>query len=242
MKMVSFGVDISDNDISCSDELINDVESSLYKIEDAGAIFARLSNITGDDIIITAVLDDYDLEKVNKTIFEVLKENARGFDDLNGVGSTPEDAGEGISYAEINLNPDFYPDAIIIGFDTYCGEPFVDKVAKSAMDAAKGMDFVGDICCSSVMSTRLIPGVGYVSSQTDDPVVIASVENVEQVGVVAGAMIGAILGNKNTYLVKRHTPANVIPGSVICSITAIMNSNIIDLAEPLSNRMRILKK
>ncbi|OED30128.1 hypothetical protein [Methanosphaera sp. WGK6] len=242
MKMVSFGVDISDNDISCSDELINNVECCLSKIEDSGAIFSRLSNITGDDIVITAVLEDDNLEKVNKAIFEVLKENALGFDDLNGVGSTPKDAGEGISYAVIDLNPNFYPDAVIIGFDTYCGESFVDKVAKSAMDAAKGMDFVGDVCCSSVASTKHIPGVGYVSSQTDDPIIIASVQNVEQVGVVAGAMMGAILGNKNTYLVRRHTPANVIPGSVIFSITAIMNSNLIDLSEPLSYRMRILEK
>ena len=109
------------------------------------------------------------------------------------------------------------------------------------MKAAIGMDSVGDVACSSVKEVREIPGVGYVSSQTDDPVVVASVNNVEDVGVVAGAMIGAVLGSKNTYLVKRHTPANVIPGSVICSVTAIMNSNVIDLAKPLAYKMRILE-
>lgn len=242
MKMVCFGIDISDNDISCSDELISDVESSLHEIEDAGAKFARLSNITGDDIVITAVLEDEYLTSVNKSIFNVLKENARGFDDLNGVGKTPEEAGEGISYACVDMNKKYYPDAVIIGFDTYCGETFVDKVARSAYNAACEMESVGDICCSSVSNTLEIPGVGYVSSQTDDPVIVASVENVEQIGVVAGCMIGAILGNKNTYLVKRHTPANVIPGSVICSVTAIMNSNVMDLAQPLAYRMRILEK
>ena len=104
------------------------------------------------------------------------------------------------------------------------------------------MDFVGDVGGGCVSDIQHIPGVGYVSSQTDDPVVLASVENVEQVGVVAGAMVGAILGNKNTYLVRRNTPANVITGSVICSVTALMNGNIIDLAQPLSYKMRILEK
>lgn len=241
MKMVSFGVDISDNDISCCDALIKNIEKSLYKIEEH-AIFSRLSNITGDDIVITTVLEDDKLELVNKTIHDVLKENALGFDDLNGVGKTPEDAGEGISYGIIDLDPAYYPDAIIIGFDTYCGESFVDKVAKSAMDAARGMDAVGCVGGGCIKDVQHIPGVGYVSSQTDDPVVLASVQNVEQVGVVAGAMVGAILGNKNTYLVKRHTPANVIPGSVICSVTALMNRNVIDLARPLTYRMRILEK
>ncbi len=243
MKMVSFGVDISDNDVSCSDDLIKSIEDNLYKIKEAGAVFARLSNITGDDIVIVAVIDDEDsLEKVNKTIFEVLKDNALGFDDLNGVGKTPEEAGEGISYASINLDPNYYPDAIIVAFDTYCGESFVDKVAKSALKAAVGMDYVNDTSYSVVDDVQYIPGVGYVSSQTDDPVVMVAVENVEEIGVVAGAMTGAILGNKNTYLVKRNTPTNVIPGSVIFSITAILNGNVMDLAEPLSYRMKILEK
>ena len=144
MKMVSFGIDISDNDISCSDELIKSIENDLYKIEKEAQL-AKLTNITGDDIVITAVTRDENLENVNKTIHQVLKDNALGFDDLDGVGNTPSEAGEGISYGIIDLNPNYLPDAIIIGFDTYCGESFVDKVAKSAIDAAKGMDFVGDV-------------------------------------------------------------------------------------------------
>ena len=86
-----------------------------------------------------------------------------------------------------------------------------------------------------------IPGVGYVSNDTDDPVIVASVFNYEEVGVVAGAMIGAILGNKNTYLVKRGTPANVIPGSVIFTVTALMNGNPIDISEAFTYRTRLLK-
>ena len=88
---------------------------------------------------------------------------------------------------------------------------------------------------------KKIPGVGFVSSETDDPVVVATVENIESVGVIAGAMIGAALGNKNTYLVKRGTPCNVIPGSVIFSATAFMNGNIIDLSIPFENKTRILR-
>ena len=104
------------------------------------------------------------------------------------------------------------------------------------------MTDVYNIASSLVDGIKQIPGVGYVSNQTDDPVIVANVTNVEQIGVVAGAMIGAVLGNKNTYLVKRHTPINVIPGSVIFSATAIMNGNLIDLAEYFSFRSQILSK
>ncbi len=243
MKMLCHGIDISDNDVSCDDSLIHDIEDDLYKIKDAGAIHALLSNITGDDIVISAVIDDDSLvETVNQSIFQVFKDNARGFDDLNGVSLKRENAGEGISYVELDLNPDFYPDAIVISFDTYCGEYFVENVARSAVEAACGMSDVYNVSSSIVNSITHIPGVGYVSNLTDDPVVVANVTNVEQVGVVAGAMIGAILGNKNTFLVKKHTPINIIPGSVIFSVSAIMNGNIIDLAEYYDYRSRILKR
>lgn len=243
MKMLCHGIDISDNDVSCSDTLIRGVEESLYKIKEAGASHALLSNITGDDIVITAVVEDEDLvEIVNKSIFDVLSDNALGFDDLNGVGQKREDAGEGISYVELDMNPKFYPDAIVMGFDTYCGEYFVENVAQSAVEAASGMKDVYNVESSTVDGVKHIPGVGYVSNQTDDPVIVANVTSVEQVGVVAGAMIGAVLGNKNTYLVKRHTPINVVPGSVIFTATAIMNGNLIDLAEYFSFRSQLLGK
>ncbi len=243
MKMVCLSADISDNDIYCNEDLIENVKKELYKVRDVGASICEITNITGDDMAITAVIpNDNNLEKVNKSIFNILKNNAKGFEDINGVSETIEEAGEGISYAEIDLDPKFCPDAIIIEFDTYCGEPFVGKVAKSAIEAAKGMEFLGDIDGGSVKDVLKIPGVGYVSNKTDDPVILASVYNVEHVGIIAGAMIGAILGNKNTYLVKRNTPANVIPGSVIFSVTAFMNGNIIDLSSPFSYRTKILEK
>lgn len=242
MKMVCFGIDISDNDISCSDELIKSVEEDLERVKYAGASIVKLSNITGDDIVITAIVEDEKLEAVNSMIYQVLKDNALGFEDLNGVGNTPQEAGEGISYASIELNPDYYPDAIIMAFDTYCGESFVDDVAIQAHNAAKGIRGVADTNISVVNKVQHIPGVGYVSSQTDDPVVVVAVEDVTQIGVVAGAMIGAALGYKNTYLTRRHTPAHVIPGSVIFSITALLNGNIIDLTEPFRNRTQILER
>ena len=103
------------------------------------------------------------------------------------------------------------------------------------------MDDLTDVSDLIEAKTRKIPGVGYVSPETDDPVVVATVENIESVGVIASAMIGAALGNKNTYLVERGTTCNVLPGSVIFSATAFMNGNVIDLAVPFQNKTRILR-
>lgn len=54
-------------------------------------------------------------------------------------------------------------------------------------------------------------------------------------------MIGAAIGNENVYLVKRASPSYVIPGSVIFTITAFMNGNVIDLAVPFEHRFKLLK-
>ena len=241
--MICMGIDISDNDISCSEEIVDNVDNALAKLVDENTIFSKVSNVTGDDIAVTTIInDDSILEDCNKMIYDILYDNALGFDDLNGVSKDKKDAGEGISYAEIDLNPDFYPDGIVVAFDTYCGESFVSDVAKKATKAALGMDNVGDISCSVVDEVKEIPGVGFVSSSTDDPVIIASIENTSDVGVVAGSIIGAVLGYQNTYLVSRNTPCNVIPGSVIFSVSAIMNCNIIDLSHSFVHRCRLLEK
>jgi hypothetical protein len=81
--------------------------------------------------------------------------------------------------------------------------------------------------------------VGYISDRTDDPVVVATVEDIESVGTVAGAMVGAAIGNQHVHLVRRGTPSYVIPRGIIMSVTAYMNGNVMDLAIPLSERMRI---
>ena len=240
MKVVAIGADISSNDVSVSDSLVENIEKEIPKLIDLGAKKAALTNVTGDDVVISAFVEDDLLETVNKGIVDLLKEVAEDLGDLNGISTNPDEAGEGISYAEAIVNDEGYQDAIILGFDTYGGESFVESAVNSAIKAAKGMDSVIDVS-ALIGESREIPGVGFVSSETDDPVVIATVKELEQIAVVASAMIGAVLGNKNTYLVKRHTSCNVLPGSVLVSATAFMNGNLIDLSIPFENKTRILK-
>ena len=241
LKVTAIGADISKNDVSCSSKLVETIENNLHKLKELGARDAALTNVTGDDVVISAFVEDDLLEPVNEGIVNILKESAENMGDLSGISQTPENAGEGVSYAQASIRPDRYPDAIVLGFDTYGGEPFVADVANSAIEAAKGMKNLTNVSDYIEPKTRKIPGVGYVSPETDDPVVVATVENIESVGVIAGAMIGAALGNKNTYLVKRGTTCNVLPGSVIFSATAFMNGNVIDLAVPFENKTRILR-
>lgn len=241
MKITSIGADISKNDVYCSNSLVKNIEADLYKLSSSGAISAGLTNVTGDDVVVSAFVEDNQLENVNACIVNILKDNAENLGDLKGISQDPQEAGEGISYAEAKIRQDRFPDAIILGFDTYGGESFVGDAANSAIKAANGMDNVTDVSELIVNESRKIPGVGYVSPETDDPVVVATIEDIESVGVVAGAMIGAVLGNKNTYLVNRGAPCNVLPGSVIFSATAFMNGNIIDLSIPFQNKTRILK-
>ena len=241
MKITAIGADISRNDVSCSNTLVENIESDLYKLKSLGAKDAALTNVTGDDVVVSAFVEDDLLENVNEGIVNILKDNAENLGDLSGISQNPDDAGEGISYAEANIRPDRYPDAIVLGFDTYGGESFVGSAANSAIEAAKGMENMTDVSDLIEAKSKKIPGVGYVSPETDDPVVVATIENIESVGVVASAMIGAALGNKNTYLVKRGTSCDVLPGSVIFSATAFMNGNVIDLAVPFENKTRILR-
>ncbi len=241
MKITAIGADISKNDVSCSTSLVNNVEKNLFKLTELGASHSALTNVTGDDIVVSAFVEDDLVETINEAIVNILIDCAENLGDLSGISDNESEAGEGISYAEAKFRPGYYPDAIVLGFDTYGGEPFVSDVANSAIEAAKGMENLTDVSDLIEAKTRKIPGVGYVSSETDDPVVVATVENIESVGVIAGAMIGAALGNKNTYLVERGTTCNVLPGSVIFSATAFMNGNVIDLAIPFQNKTRILR-
>ena len=241
MKITAIGADISKNDVSCSTKLVETIEKILYKVKELGARNVALTNVTGDDVVVSAFVEDDLLEPINEGIVNILKLSAEDFGDLSGISQNPEEAGEGISYAEASIRPDRYPDAIVLGFDTYGGEPFVADVANSAIEAAEGMKNCTDVSNYIEAKTRKIPGVGYVSPETDDPVVVATVENIESVGVIAGAMIGAALGNKISYLVKSGTTCNVLPGSVIFSATAFMNGNVIDLAVPFENKTRILR-
>lgn len=242
MKITAIGADVSNNDVFCSDSLIENIEKDIYKLKELGAHSAALTNITGDDVVISAFVEDKLLKTINQGIIDILKKNAEDIGDIAGISETPENAGEGISYGEAKIRQDRYPDAIIIAFDTYGGEPFVEDVANSAIEAATGMKGLSDISNKIGENyKKKIPGVGYVSKETDDPIVVATVEDIESVGVIASSMIGAACGNKNTHLVERGSPSYVIPGSVIFSATAFMNGNVIDLAIPFQERTRILR-
>jgi hypothetical protein len=241
MKVVAIGADISSNDISVSDSLIENVQNRFYKIKELGADKVSLTNVTGDDIVISAFIKDELVEKINNGIVDILKECAEDIGDLKGISKNKKDAGEGISYAEAKIHQDRYPDALVLAYDTYNGENFVSDVANSAIEAVHGMKGVTDVSKKIRNETTEIPGVGFVSNETDDPIVLATIENIESVGVIAGAMIGASLGNKNVYLVERGTPSNVIPGSVILSVSAFLNGNVMDLAIPFQQRTRILR-
>ncbi len=216
MKVVAIGADISSNDVSVSDSLVENIEKDIPKLFELGARKAALTNITGDDVVITAFVEDELLETVNAGIVEILRNNAEDLGDVAGISEDPDNAGEGISYAEANLEEGPFQDAIIMAFDTYGGESFVADVANSAIEAASGMKSVTGV--SDKIGTRTdIPGVGYVSiDDTDDPVVVVSVNELEQIAVVASAMIGAAF------------------------VTALMNGNMIDLSIPFENKTRIL--
>ena len=54
MKITSIGADISKNDVSCSNSLINNIEENIYKLKALGAHSAGLTNVTGDDVVISA--------------------------------------------------------------------------------------------------------------------------------------------------------------------------------------------
>ena len=172
MKITAIGADISKNDVSCSSRLVETIEENLYRVKELGARDVALTNVTGDDVVVSAFVEDDLLEPINRGLVDVLKMSAENLGDLSGISDNPEDSGEGISYAQANIRPDRYPDAIVLGFDTYGGEPFVADVANSAIDAARGMKNLTDVSDHIKPETRKIPGVGYVSSETDDPVVV----------------------------------------------------------------------
>jgi hypothetical protein len=241
MKAIAIGADVSSNDVSTSKSLIQNVEKDLYKLIDSGATHASLTNVTGDDLVISAFVPDDLVEKINQKIIDILRDNAEDIGDIKGISKNPETSGEGVSYAEANVKQDKYPDAVILAFDTYGGESFVGNVANSAIDAAMGMKGLTDISDKIKNKAKKIPGVGFVSNETDDPVIIATIEDIESVGIIVSAMIGASLGNKNVYLVERGTPANIIPGSVIFSASAFLNGNVMDLSIPFHERTRILR-
>ena len=76
MKITAIGADISRNDVSCSNTLVENIESDLYKLKALGARDAALTNVTGDDVVVSAFVEDDLLESVNEGIVNILKDNA----------------------------------------------------------------------------------------------------------------------------------------------------------------------
>ena len=79
MKITAIGADISRNDVSCSNTLVENIESDLYKLKALGARDAALTNVTGDDVVVSAFVEDDLLESVNEGIVNILKDNAENY-------------------------------------------------------------------------------------------------------------------------------------------------------------------
>ena len=54
MKITAIGADISRNDVSCSSMLVETIEKNLHKVKELGAKDVALTNVTGDDVVISA--------------------------------------------------------------------------------------------------------------------------------------------------------------------------------------------
>ena len=93
MKITAIGADISKNDVSCSSKLVETIEKNLQSVLDLGARNVALTNITGDDVVISAFVEDDLLEQVNEGIVNVLKMSAENLGDVSGIADNPEDAG-----------------------------------------------------------------------------------------------------------------------------------------------------
>ncbi|MDO9043837.1 MAG: hypothetical protein Q7U35_00850, partial [Methanobacteriaceae archaeon] len=62
MKITAIGADISNNDTSCSGNLIKNLQANIPQLINLGAQNAALTNITGDDVVISAFVEDDLLE------------------------------------------------------------------------------------------------------------------------------------------------------------------------------------
>ena len=93
LKITAIGADISRNDVSCSKELTQNIENNLHKLKELGAKQAALTNITGDDVVVSAFVEDDLLEIINEGIVNILRDCAENLGDLSGISkdeSEPE--------------------------------------------------------------------------------------------------------------------------------------------------------
>ncbi|WP_459201815.1 hypothetical protein [Methanococcus sp. CF] len=238
MKYISsISVDISSNDVETNEFVNEKIERELQPEMAKLGVKSKITNVTGDDIVISSFVPEDRLEEVNKIVFKLLHKHAEGFDDLNGVSKNPETAGEGVSYA-LSKTASEYGDSLIIGFDTYCGEDFVNEAALFVEEIGKKFGYDSSSSVSDV--PKEIPGIGYSGVSTDDPVVVITLENVKNLQKIAGMIYGGLLGFENVYFVKRGSPTSIMPPGVIYTMTAFLNGNAIDLYDGIKRKNNML--
>jgi hypothetical protein len=234
--ITSISIDISSNDVE-TNPIVNEKISRELPLITPPGVKSALSNITGDDIVITSFVPENLIEETNKSIMDLLRKHAEGFEDLNGISQCPEDAGEGVSYAVAKAGSE-YGDALIVSFDTYGGEDIVNEMALFVEDIGKKYGF--DVGSSISDNPKKIHGVGYSGVDTDDPVVVITFEELKELPKLAGMIFGGLLGFDNLYFVKRGTATNILPPGVIYTMSAFLNGNVIDLYDGIKRRYNLL--
>ena len=234
--ITSISIDISSNDVE-TNPIVNEKISRELPLITPPGVKSALSNITGDDIVITSFVPENLIEETNKSIMDLLRKHAEGFEDLNGISEYPEDAGEGVSYAVAKAGSK-YGDALIVSFDTYGGENIVNEMALFVEDIGKKYGF--DASSSISSKPKKIHGIGYSGVATDDPVVIITFEELKELSKLAGMIFGGLLGFDNLYFVRRGAPTNILPPGVIYTMSAFLNGNVIDLYDGIKRRYNLL--
>ncbi|UXM84142.1 hypothetical protein [Methanococcus aeolicus] len=236
--ITSISIDISYDDVKTNPIVNSKIERELQNINNKNkGVKSTISNITGDDIVITSLVPENLINETNKNILKILKKYAEGFDDLNGLSDNPDDAGESISYATAKVASD-YGDALIISFDTYGGEDMVNEMALFVKDIGEKYGF--DVGCSIYDKPKNIEGIGYTGVSTDDPVIIITFKTLEELPKLAGIIFGGLLSFDNLYFVKKGTGTNILPPGVIYTMSAFLNGNVIDLYEGIKRRYNLL--
>ena len=236
--ITSIGIDISYCDVETDSIINNKLEKELRLLSKNNKnIKNAITNITGDDIVISSLLPKNKIEENNKNILNLLKKYAQSFDDLNGISDIPEKAGEGISYAKTKALSN-YGDALIISFDTYGGENIVNEMALFVKEIGEKYNF--NVGCSIYDKPKYIEGIGYTGTSTDDPVVIIAFNKLNDLPKLTGLIYGGLLSFDNLYFVKKGTPTNILPPGVIYTISAFLNGNVIDLYDGIKRRNNMI--
>jgi hypothetical protein len=234
--ITSISLDISSNDVE-TNPIVNEKLSRELPLVVPSGVKSALSNITGDDIVITSFVPENLIEETNKSILSLLKKHAEGFGDLNGISQYPEHASEGVSYAIAKAGSE-YGDAIVVSFDTYGGESLVNEMALFVEDI--GQNYGYDVDSSVSNKPKKIHGVGYSGVASDDPVVVITFEELDELPQLAGLIFGGLLKFDKLSFVKKGSAINIVPPGVIYTMSAFLNGNVVDLYHGLKQKCRFL--